>query len=59
MANPFHPPLEEEIFFHNMTAVEEEDAASYYFGLADNCPDWWGVPEDQVKLNKPLQMHCR
>jgi len=47
--------VEEEMFFDNMTAVEEEDAASYYFGLADNCPDWWGVPEDQV-LDIPQEM---
>ena len=40
--------VEEEIFFDNMTAVEEEDAGSYYFGLAESSPEWWGVPEDQV-----------
>ena len=40
--------VEEEFLFDNMTAEEEEDATSYYFGLADACPDWWGVPEGQV-----------
>ena len=37
--------VEEEFLFDNMTAAEEEDAASYYFGLAENCPEWWGLPE--------------
>ena len=40
--------VEEEFLFDNMTAVEEEDASSYYFNLAENSPEWWGVPEDQV-----------
>ena len=40
--------VEEEFLFDNMTAEEKEDATSYYFGLADVCPDWWGVPEGQV-----------
>ena len=40
--------VEEEFLFDNMTAEEEEDAASYYFGLGESTPDWWGVPEDQV-----------
>ena len=40
--------VEEEFLFDNMTAAEEEDAASYYFNLAENSPGWWGVPEGQV-----------
>ena len=40
--------VEEEFLFDNMTAEEEEDAASYYFGLGESTPDWWGVPENQV-----------
>ena len=28
--------------------TEEEDAASYYFNLAENAPKWWAVPEGQV-----------
>ena len=40
--------VEEEFLFDNMTAREEEEAASYYFNLAENSPGWWGVPEGQV-----------
>ena len=40
--------FEEEFLLPNMTAVEEEAAAAYYFHLADNCPAWWGVPAGQV-----------
>ena len=40
--------LEDELFFDNMTAEEEEDAESYSFGLAENSPAWWGVPKGQV-----------
>ena len=40
--------LEEQFLFENMTLEEEEDAASYYFNLADNVPRWWAVPEGQV-----------
>ena len=40
--------VEDDFLFANMTAEEEEDATSYYFDLADACPDWWGVPEGQV-----------
>ena len=40
--------LEEQFLFENMTLEEEEDAASYYFNLAENAPRWWAVPEGQV-----------
>ena len=39
----------EEFLFDNMTNVEKEDAASYYFGLGVFSPGWWGVPKDQVE----------
>ena len=44
--------VEEEFIFDNMTEVEREDAASYHFGLAGSCPEWWGVPEDQVEKSE-------
>ena len=44
--------VEEEFLFENMTVGEEEDAASYYFNLAENSPRWWGVPEGQVTENE-------
>ena len=44
--------VEEEFLFENMTAGEKEDAASYYFNLAENSPRWWGVPEGQVTENE-------
>ena len=39
---------EEDMFHDNMTAAEVEHAGAYYFGLGENVPNSWGVPEDMM-----------
>ena len=40
--------FEEDFLFDNMTIEEEIEATSYYFGLEENSPGWWGLSEGQV-----------
>jgi len=47
--------FEEDFLFDNMTVEEENEATSYYFGLEENSPGWWGLPEGQV-LDIPIEM---
>ena len=43
---------EEDMFYSNMTELEEYETGRYYFGLGYSCPFSWGV-HPQVNMDIP------